>query len=138
MNPDGAGHRCGRVRIHHQVHVATRSLPPAAAIVLVAWVVILGAVLVIGWLLTHPLEPTVDPWDDDVVRWFAGERTQRPERVADVGTLLGETIVGMGVAAVVAVGLSWWRRSFLPAIFVALLVAGIGGFYWVATPADLP
>ena len=33
----------------------------------------------------------------------------------------------------VAVALSWWRRSFVPAIFVGLLVAGIGGFYWVAT-----
>ena len=44
----------------------------------------------------------------------------------------------MGVAAVVAVALSWWRRSFVPAIFVGLLVAGIGGFYWVATHTHLP
>jgi undecaprenyl-diphosphatase len=112
---------------------STRSGLAIAVVVLVAWVLILGAVLTIGWLLTHPLESTVDPWDDDAARWFAGERTQDLNAVADVGTILGETIVGMGVAAVVAAGLSWWRRSFLPAIFVGLLVAGIGGFYWVAT-----
>ena len=112
---------------------STRSRPAVVAFVLVAWVVILGAILLVGWLLTHPLESTVDPWDDDAARWFAGERAQDLNGVADVGTILGETMVGMGVAAVVAVGLSWWRRSFLPAIFVGLLVAGIGGFYWVAT-----
>ena len=39
----------------------------------------------------------------------------------------------MGVAAVAALALSLWRRSVVPAVFVALLVAGIGGFYWVAT-----
>jgi membrane-associated phospholipid phosphatase len=115
------------------VSASARSRTATAAIVLVAWVVILGAVLAIGWLLTHPLESTVDPWDDDAARWFAGERTQDLNGVADAGTFLGETIVGMGVAAVVAVALSWWRRSFVPAIVVGLLVAGIGGFYWVAT-----
>ena len=75
MNPDGGGHRCGRVMPCHQVpSAATACARPGC------WVVILGAVLAIGWLLTHPLESTVDPWDDDVARWFAGERTRRPER----------------------------------------------------------
>ncbi len=115
------------------VSASTRSRTATAAIVLAAWVVILGAVVAVGWLLTHPLEPTVDPWDDDVSRWFASERTDDLNGVADAGTFLGETIVGMGVAAVVAVALSWWRRSFVPAIVVGLLVAGIGGFYFVAT-----
>jgi undecaprenyl-diphosphatase len=39
----------------------------------------------------------------------------------------------MAVIAVVALGFSLWRRSFVPAVFAALLVAGIGGFYSVAT-----
>ena len=50
-----------------------------------------------------------------------------------IGTLLGETPVGMGVAAVVAAAFSLWRRSIRPAVFFAVLVAGIGGFYYLAT-----
>ena len=39
----------------------------------------------------------------------------------------------MGVAAVVAAVVSLVKRSIRPAAFFALLVAGIGGFYWVTT-----
>jgi undecaprenyl-diphosphatase len=102
-------------------------------VLLAAWAAILGAVLGVGWLLTHPLEPTVDPWDDDVSRWIAGERTDPLGTVADVGTWLGDTVVGMSVAAVAALGLSLWRRSIVPALFLGLAAAGIGGFYAVTT-----
>lgn len=104
-----------------------------AARVVVVWVLLVGAVLVVGWLLTHPLESSVDPWDDDVSRWFAGERTGDLDQVADVGTFLGETVVGTSVAAVVALAVSLWRRSVRPALLVALLLAGIGGLYTIAT-----
>jgi len=105
----------------------------AAATVLAAWTIILAVVLVAGWLLTHMLASSVDPWDNDVSRWFAHERTPELNGVADVGTFLGETPVGMGVAAVVAAVVSLWKRSIRPAAFLAVVVAGIGGFYWVAT-----
>lgn len=111
----------------------TRSRTLAAALVLLAWAVILGGVLAIGWLLTNPLESTVDPWDDDAARWIADQRTPGLTSVADVGTLLGETKVGASVAGVAGLLLSLWRRSFVPAIFFLLLEAGIGGYYWVAT-----
>ena len=110
--------------------------PPVAktaAQVVLAWAVILGAVLATGWLLTGPLESTVDPWDDDVARWLADGRNDTLGAVADFGTLLGDTIVGMSIAALAALGFSLWRRSFVPAIFMALVAAGIGGFYSVAT-----
>lgn len=101
--------------------------------VVAAWGVILAGVLALGWLLTGPLEPTVDPWDDDVVRWFAGERTGDLNAAADVGTILGETIVGVAVAVVVAAALSLWGRSVRPAVFFGLVLAGVGGFYAIAT-----
>ncbi len=101
--------------------------------VVAAWAVILAGLLALGWLLTGPIEPAVDPWDDDVVRWFAGERTADLSDAADVGTLLGETIVGVAVAVLVAVVLSLWGRSIRPAVFFGLVLAGVGGFYAIAT-----
>lgn len=108
-------------------------LSRGAAAVVVAWVLILAVVLGLGWLVTGPLEPTVDPWDDSVVRWFAGQRSADLDGAADAGTLLGETLVGVVVAAVVAAALSLWRHSLRPAAFFALVLAGVGGFYGVAT-----
>ena len=116
------------------VHVtATKERLRAAASVAVAWAIILAAVLGIGWLLTHSLESSVDPWDDDVARWFAGERTNSLNEAAGVGTFFGETLVGIAVATLVAGAASLWRRSLGPALFFALVLAGTGGFYWFGT-----
>jgi undecaprenyl-diphosphatase len=104
-----------------------------AVIVVAAWVVILAAVLGLGWLITGPLQSTLDPWDDSVVRWFAGERSADLTTVADAGTFLGETIVGVGIAVIAAAAISLWRRSLWPAVFFAVVLAGIGGIYWVST-----
>ena len=43
----------------------TRERLGAAATLATAWVVILVAVLGIGWLLTHSLESIVEPWDSN-------------------------------------------------------------------------
>jgi undecaprenyl-diphosphatase len=109
------------------------SLAATAGSVLAAWAVIMACVLGVGWLLTGPLESTVDPWDDSVARWLADHRSDALGTVADVGTLLGDTPVGMGVAAVAAVALALWRRSWRPVVFMGLAAAGIGAFYSVAT-----
>src|SRR5262245_3750551 len=92
-------------------------------LVAVCWAAIVAVVLTVGWLITHPLRSSVDPWDNDAVRWFAGERTSGLDPVADAGTFLGETTVGMAVAAVAGLALSLWRRSVVPAVFFAMLVA---------------
>ena len=119
----------------HPDHARTsgRGWLGTSATVLIAWAVILGAILALGWLITGPLRSGVDPWDNDVSRWFADQRTPTLTTLADAGTLLGETPVGAGVAAVVAIALSVWQRSWRPAAFFALLVVGIGAFYAVAT-----
>jgi undecaprenyl-diphosphatase len=108
----------------------------AAAVVIVTWAVILGVVVGVGWLLTHQLRSSVEPWDDDVSRWFADQRTPTLTSVSDVGTFLGETRVGWALAALGAVAFSLWRRTWLPAVFMGLAAAGSGGFYFIATHVD--
>jgi membrane-associated phospholipid phosphatase len=104
-----------------------------AASVVLAWAVILAAVLGVGWLLTSALSSSVEPWDDDAARWFAEQRNGDLTQAAEAVTFLGETPVGTAAAAVAAVLISFWQRSVRPALFLAVVVAGIGGFYGVAT-----
>ncbi len=105
----------------------------STATLVVAWVAILAAVLGVGWLLTHPLESSVGAWDDDAARWFASERTGDLDRIADLGTLLGNTWVGIGLAVLVAAGVAGWQRSIRPALFVVVVMVGNFGLYLVAT-----
>jgi len=113
-----------------------RSAASSAVTLVVAWVVILGLVVGFGWLITHSLRGAVNPWDNDISRWFADQRTGALNEPADIGTLLGETVVGVGVAVVAALAFAIWKRSWRPIIFLALVEAGIGGFYFVATHVD--
>ena len=104
-----------------------------AVVLVVGWVALCAAVLGLGWLLTDPLATSVGAWDDDVAREIAQQRTDSLDGAADVGTLLADTPVGMGVAAVAGALLSLWRRSWLPALFLLLVTAGLGGIYKVGT-----
>ena len=113
-----------------------RSSPLVAGLLLLVWVLLLGAVTGLGWLLTHPLRTSVDPWDNGISRWFASERTPTLNTPADLGTLLGETVVGVAVALLAGVGFSLWRRSWRPLLFVVLAEAGIGALYFVVTHVD--
>ena len=119
---------------HHadESRLTPRSAAATAVTLVVAWVVILGLVVGFGWLITHALKGAVNPWDNDISRWFADQRTGALKQPADIGTLLGETVVGVGVAVVFAI----WKRSWRPVLFLALIEAGIGGFYYVATTVD--
>jgi undecaprenyl-diphosphatase len=112
-----------------------------AAVSVVAWLVICGAILAWGWLLTHPLEPTIDPVDDDIARWFADQREPGLTDVANAGTFLGETIVGVSVFTVLGLLVSLLERSWRPILLVAILEIGIGGYYFFGTeliPRDRP
>jgi undecaprenyl-diphosphatase len=113
-----------------------RGVPATVAFLVIAWALILGAVLAVGWLITHPLQSSVDPWDNDISRWFADQRTGTLDGPADVGTILGDTIPAMSVFAVVALAFAVWRRTWRPLVFAGLLVAGMGGFYALATRLD--
>jgi len=105
------------------------------AAALAAYAVLAGVVVAWGWMLTHSWRAIGGP-DDDVSRWFADQRTGALDQVADVGTLLGETVVGLGVAAVVAVVAGLALRSVLAAAVVLVADAGDGAIYWLASHAD--
>ena len=90
-------------------------------LVVAAYAVLALVVVGWGWLLTHSLQGSIEGTDDDVSRWFAGQRTSWLDPVADAGTLLGETPVGLAVGAVVAVVAGLALRSLWPA---ALVLAG--------------
>lgn len=98
----------------------------ALALVVVGW----------GWLLTHSLQGSIGGPDDDVSRWFAGQRTSWLDPVSDVGTLLGETPVGLAVGGVVALVGVLALRSLVPVLLVALADIGDGGIYWLGSHAD--
>ena len=115
---------------------SARSRPVVAGLLLLVWGLLLGVVTGLGWLLTHPLRTSVDPWDNGISRWFASERTPALTTPADVGTLLGETVVGVAVALLAGVAFSLWRRSWRPLLFVVLAEAGIGALYFVVTHVD--
>ena len=113
-----------------------RSRPVVAGLALLAWALLLGVVTGLGWLLTHPLRVSVEPWDNGISRWFASERTPALNTPADVGTLLGETVVGATVAVLAGLAFALWQRSWRPVLFVVLAEAGIGALYFVVTHVD--
>ena len=104
--------------------------------VVAAYACLASVVVGWGWLLTHPLRSAVDPADDAVSRWFAGQRTSWLTPVSDVGTLLGETPVGLGVGVVVALVGGLALRSLAAAALVLVADAGNGGIYFLGSHAD--
>ncbi|HEY7043184.1 MAG TPA: phosphatase PAP2 family protein [Nocardioidaceae bacterium] len=110
-----------------------RSWTRTAVLVVVWWVAIATIVISVGWLITHPFLDVVGPRDDDVVRWFADQRTPFLDDVAEYGTWGGETVVTLVVAPILAIGCWVLTRSVVPALFVLLVICGVGGFYWAGT-----
>ena len=110
-------------------------------VILIVFVALCAFVLGWGWLLTHPLEKTIDPTDDDISRWFADQRDPGLTDVANAGTFLGETIVGASAFALMCLIVAAIRRTWRPLILVAVVEAGIGGLYFFGTeliPRDRP
>ena len=97
------------------------------------WVLLLLGVLAVGWVITHPLESTVDPWDDSVERWIAERRTPALDTAAALGSHLADTIVGVALAAVIAV-VAWRKQgSRRPLAYYGVLVVGTLALYLVVT-----
>ncbi|KRE95436.1 hypothetical protein ASG76_07250 [Nocardioides sp. Soil774] len=107
----------------------------------ITWVLILLGVLAVGWVLTHPLQSTVDPWDNSVNRWFEDHRTSGLDVAADIGSKVADTIIGLALALVLAIVVSRKVRSWRPAIYYAVLVGPTLALYLIVTalvPRDRP
>lgn len=113
--------------------MAERSVPRTAVQLVLGWAALCALLLGAGWLLTHTLTGSVGAWDDDVARAVADRRTPGLDTVSDVGTLMADTPVGAGFAAVVAVVVSLWKRSWLPVLVLGLATAGAGAMYKIGT-----
>lgn len=109
--------------------------PPlaVAGVVVVVWAALAGIVTGLGWLVTHPLRGSVEPWDDRISRWFASGRTPVLDDVAAAGTLLADTLVGLTVVLVAGVAFALWQRSWRPLLFAVLAELGAGAVYVVVT-----
>jgi membrane-associated phospholipid phosphatase len=112
-----------------------RSLGRSAVVLVVGFAVLCAGVVAIGWLLTHPLRSTMRG-ENDVNRWFADQRNGTLTHVADVGTLVGETVTGLVVLALLGMAFSAWKRTWWPLVFVGVFDAGLGLFYLAGTTLD--
>ena len=112
-----------------------RPLGRTVATLIVGFVALCAAVVAVGWLLTHALK-SVTPDENDVNRWFADQRSGTLTHVADVGTLIGETLTGLVALAVLGIAFAVWRRTWWPLVFVGVLDAGLGLFYLAGTSLD--
>ncbi len=105
----------------------------AALSLVAAWVLLTLAVLSVGWSITHPLKSTIEPWDDGVARWLADHRTPGLDTAAALGSHLADTIVGVGLAVVLALVLWRRQRTTLPLLYYGVLVGGTLALYLVVT-----
>jgi membrane-associated phospholipid phosphatase len=112
-----------------------RSTGRTMVVLLVGLLLICAAVVALGWLITDPLHSTF-LHENAVNRWFVDRRTPDLTRVADVGTLVGQTVTGLVVLTLLGVGFGVWQRTWWPVVFVAVLDAGLGVFYLAGTEID--
>lgn len=125
----------------HSLAVTEPSRRTAARILALAWVALVAAALALGWLITGPLSSVVEPPDDRFVRWLASHRTPGLDTAAAAGSHVADTIVGVGLALVVALVAARARRSWRPVVYFTVLVAGYLALYVLVThvvPRDRP
>lgn len=112
-----------------------RPLGRSIVTLVLGFVVLCAAVILVGWLITHPLAGAMRH-ENAVNRWFVAERTGGLTQVADGGTMVGETITGLVALAVLGIAFALWRRTWWPLVFVCVLDAGLGLFYLAGTTLD--
>jgi undecaprenyl-diphosphatase len=98
--------------------------------------VLCAAVVGTGQLLTHGLSGSVGARDDDLARWFAARRTPGLDVLAELGTFIGDTVVGLVVLTVLGVAFARAGRSWRPLVLVLVSHVGLFAIYLLATAVD--
>jgi undecaprenyl-diphosphatase len=96
----------------------------AAAVLASGWVLLVAVVVAVGLALTGPLEGSVGHWDNQLERGFAADRSGTLTHVADVVTLLGETVTVLTLGAVLLIGTWFFKHQIRPVVFVASALLG--------------
>jgi membrane-associated phospholipid phosphatase len=101
-----------------------RSAGRRALLLLLGWLVVVGVVIAVGLMLTGPLRRTVNPADNDAVRWFVSQRSSSLTTAAQSARLLGETWTALTLGPLLLVVTWLWRRDWRPVSFVAVAMLG--------------
>jgi undecaprenyl-diphosphatase len=96
----------------------------AAAVLIAGWVLLVAVVVAVGLALTGPLEGSVGHGDNRLERGFAADRSGMLTHVADVVTLLGETVTVLTLGAILLLGTWFWKHQIRPVVFVAAALLG--------------
>lgn len=96
-----------------------------AAELAVGWVLVLGLLLGLGWLITEPLADTaVHRLDTAVVEWLVAHRTPAWTAVADLTSQLGSTRFIVATSLVAAALAAAVTRQWRPVLFLAVVMLG--------------
>jgi undecaprenyl-diphosphatase len=101
-----------------------RAAVRATAVLISGWVLLVAVVVAFGLVLTGPLEGSVGHGDNRLERGFAADRSGTLTHVADVVTLLGETVTVLSLGAVLLLGTWFWKHQIRPVVFVAAALLG--------------
>jgi undecaprenyl-diphosphatase len=109
-----------------------------AAAVLVAWVLIVGAIVGIGEFITKSSDHNI-LGDTTIPRWFAAHRTPVWTRLSQIFSTLGATQAILIVSVATCIVFLAVTRRWRPVIFVATLMFGeLGGFLTAAAVVKRP
>ena len=109
--------RVGRDERAEQRHPVRR----AASVVAVAYLVLTGVMLTIGFLLTDVLDRSVGRWDEHVNETFVHDRAGTWNAITKVATSAMNTLPVV-VVVVLLVGAFAWRRKWQEAGIVAIAI----------------
>ena len=123
---DGAGRLPHRLARRSRTH---RPLVAGAAVAAFGYFVMTAVLVSIGLILTKLLlDGAVGRWDAAADRWFFRARTPTLNTLTEWGSLLGDTLTVIGVAAVVVVVLVIGRHWAHIAFLVTALVLEVTSF----------
>jgi membrane-associated phospholipid phosphatase len=91
---------------------------------LLAWVLIVGVVIAVGFALTGPLHTSVGVADNNLERSLASHRTAGLTDGAQAVSLMGETVTQVILVPVLLIGTWLVLRLTRPVVFLAVAAAG--------------